>query len=216
MARIATVVLPGYPRHITQRGVRSMHIFHSKSDYEEYLRLLSEQKERSGLSFLVYCLMPNHVHLIAVPNQPESLAHGLAEAHRLNTRVVNFWQKVRGHLSPECFYSCPLDSRHLVAAVRYAERNLVPAILLLIRLLYFIEIFRMPLFFRLSRICRSCLHMSFQRNMSSTPIGERKSIELAGIKWISAYLRDETCAHCQTKSPKQKRFRKILMIWHTD
>jgi putative transposase len=120
-------VLPGYPHHITQRGVRSMKIFRSKKDRDEYLWLLSEQGERFGVSFLAYCLMSNHVHLIAIPEEAESLARGIGEAHRLYTRAVNFKQDVRGYLLQGRFYSCPLDTRHLVAAIRYVERNPVRA-----------------------------------------------------------------------------------------
>jgi len=127
MARMSRVVLPGCPHHITQRGVRSMRIFGSDSDRTEYLRLLAEQGARFGVTFLAYCLMSNHVHLIAVPEQPESLARGIGEAHRLYTRLVNFRQEVRGHLFQERFFSCPLDTPHLIAAVRYVERNPVRA-----------------------------------------------------------------------------------------
>ena len=127
MARLSRVVLPGYPHHITQRGVRSMRIFRSKKDREEYLWLLSEQGKLFGVSFVAYCLMSNHVHLIAIPEEAESLARGIGEAHRLYTRAVNFRQDVRGYLLQGRFYSCPLDTRHLVAAIRYVERNPVRA-----------------------------------------------------------------------------------------
>ena len=127
MARMSRVVLPGCPHHITQRGVRSMPIFNSSGDRVEYLRLLSEQGARFGVRYLAYCLLSNHVHLVAVPEQPESLARGIGEAHRLYTRMVNFSQEVRGHLFQERFFSCPLDTPHLIAAVRYVERNPVRA-----------------------------------------------------------------------------------------
>jgi putative transposase len=104
-----------------------MHIFGSTSDRVEYLRLLSEQGARFGVTFLAYCLMSNHVHIIAVPARPESLARGIGEAHRLYTRRINFTQKARGHLFQERFFSCPLDTRHFIAAVRYVERNPVRA-----------------------------------------------------------------------------------------
>jgi len=42
MARIARVVLPGYPHHITQRGVRSMPVFFSNDDRHEYMHHLNE------------------------------------------------------------------------------------------------------------------------------------------------------------------------------
>ena len=127
MARIARIVLPGIAHHVTQRGVRSMEIFHDDRDREEYLELLREQGERFGLSFLAYCLMSNHVHLIVIPHEIDSLARGIGEAHRLYTRGVNFREGVRGYLFQGRFYSCPLDNRHLLAAMRYVLRNPVRA-----------------------------------------------------------------------------------------
>ena len=127
MARIARIVVPEFPHHVTQRGVRSMPVFYSDEDRSEYLRLLSEQGERSGVRFVSYCLMTNHVHLIAIPKTEESLARGIGEAHRLYTRRVNFREGVRGYLFQGRFHSCPLDEAHLYAAVRYVERNPVRA-----------------------------------------------------------------------------------------
>ena len=123
MARIARVVLPGYPHHVTQRGVRSMEIFHADDDRHEYLRLMRQQGDRFGLRFVSYCLMSNHVHLVAVPEQEDSLARAIGEGHRLYTRMVNFRQGVRGYLFQGRFFSCPLDEKYLYACVRYVERN---------------------------------------------------------------------------------------------
>ena len=67
MARIARVILPGYPHHVTQRGVRSLPVYFKDADRLEYLRLLKEQGERFGLRYIAYCLMTNHIHLIAIP-----------------------------------------------------------------------------------------------------------------------------------------------------
>lgn len=127
MARLPRVVLPGVPHHVTQRGVRSMSVFWSDGDRVRYLHLMREQGLRFGLTYLAYCLMSNHVHLIAVPDQAESLARAIGEAHRRYTRGVNQREGVRGYLFQGRFSSCPLDERHLVAAVRYVERNPVRA-----------------------------------------------------------------------------------------
>ena len=127
MARIARVVLPNYPHHITQRGVRSLPIFFSDDDRYEYLCLLKGQGERFGIRFIAYSLMTNHVHLIAIPQKESSLSRGIGEAHRLYTRMINFRNRVRGYLFQGRFYSCPLDQNYLYAAVRYVENNPVRA-----------------------------------------------------------------------------------------
>jgi putative transposase len=127
MARLARAVVPGYPHHVTQRGVRGMDLFRDDADRDEYLRLLREQSERFKVKFLAWCLMSNHVHLVAVPEKERSLALAVGEAHRRYTRMVNFREEVRGHLFQERFHSCVLDERHLLAAARYVELNPVRA-----------------------------------------------------------------------------------------
>lgn len=123
MARISRIVVPGYPHHITQRGVRSMDVFHSDEDRRQYLLFLSEEATRYGVDILAWCLMTNHVHFIAIPHHETSLSRGFGEGHRRYTRMKNFSQGVRGYLFQGRFGSCVLDEQHLMAAARYVLMN---------------------------------------------------------------------------------------------
>lgn len=127
MARIARVVIPNLPHHVTQRCVRSMNIFFKDDDYEYYKKVLHEQAQRYDLEIISYCLMTNHVHLIVIPKTKESLSKVIGETHRLYTRKINFEQKVKGHLFQSRFYSTPLDETHLLNAIKYVELNPVKA-----------------------------------------------------------------------------------------
>jgi len=71
--------------------------------------------------------MPNHVHLVVVPQTAEALARALGEAHRRYTRHVNFREGWRGYLWQGRFASFVLQGKHVLAAVRYVERNPVRA-----------------------------------------------------------------------------------------
>jgi len=71
--------------------------------------------------------MPNHVHLIAVPETPEGLCRAVGEAHRRYTRHVNFREGWRGHLWQGRFASFVMDEPHLLTAMRYVELNPVKA-----------------------------------------------------------------------------------------
>jgi putative transposase len=42
--------------------------------------------------------MPNHVHLIAVPESEAAFRQAIDEAHRRYTRRINFRERWRGHL----------------------------------------------------------------------------------------------------------------------
>lgn len=127
MARFARLVVPGYPHHITQRGVRSIDIFADDGDRLAYLGFMAEEAARFGVTILAWCLMTNHVHLIAQPAEIDSLARAIGEAHRRYTRMKNFSEGVRGYLFQGRFGSCVLDQQHLLAAGRYVERNPVNA-----------------------------------------------------------------------------------------
>ncbi len=127
MPRIGRVVIPDIPHHIIQRGNRSQRVFFGEADKAFYAKLLKGHGEKAGLSFLAYCLMDNHVHLIVVPKTEASLAEGLGEAHRKYTTIVNFREDWRGYLWQGRFSSFAMDEIHFYRAVRYVERNPVRA-----------------------------------------------------------------------------------------
>jgi putative transposase len=129
--RIARVVIPGIPHHVVQRGNRRQKVFFNDEDRVYYLRLLKKYGDKAGLSFWAYCLMPNHVHMIAVPKTSDSLAEAMAAANWRYALAVNFREDWRGCLWQGRFYSCPLDQPHLIAAARYIERNPVRSAMLL-------------------------------------------------------------------------------------
>ena len=128
MARMRRVIVPGYPHHIVQRGVRSMDIFFEDQDRIAYLNLLRAQGDKFGVKFLSYCLMTNHVHLLAVPAAADSLARAIGEAHRLYTRMINFREGVKGFLFQGRFSSCPVSTgKYLYAVIQYILYNPVKA-----------------------------------------------------------------------------------------
>ena len=127
MARLARIVVPGIPHHITQRGNRRMQVFFADDDYRLYLDLMKRWCKKHKVAIIAYCLMPNHVHLIATPSSESGLRLAIGEAHRRYTRHINSREKWQGHLWQERFASFPMDDSHFLAAVRYAELNPVRA-----------------------------------------------------------------------------------------
>ena len=127
MPRIARLIIPGIPHHVTQRGNRRQPTFFSEEDRQTYLRLLLEESRQYGVVFWAYCLMDNHVHFIAVPESSESLARAFGETHRRYSSRINRREGWTGYLWQGRFASFPMEPRHCYAAIRYVERNPVDA-----------------------------------------------------------------------------------------
>ena len=127
MARIARAVAPGYPHHITQRGNRRQATFFCDEDYRLYMQFMREWCSVHGIAVWAYCIMPNHVHLIVVPETEDGLRLAIGEAHRRYTRHINFRENWRGHLWQGRFSSFVMDEKYLLAAARYVELNPVRA-----------------------------------------------------------------------------------------
>jgi len=92
-----------------------------------YLDLISAAALRSRTEIWAYCLMPNHVHFIMTPADPDGLRATFAEAHRRYTARIHARLKVTGHLWQGRFSSTAMDQRHLMAAARYVPMNPVRA-----------------------------------------------------------------------------------------
>ena len=127
MARVARIVLPGLPHHVTQRGNRSADVFSCDVDRQVYVSILRECSARRGLEIWAYSLLSNHVHIVAVPLHEKSLSLALRDAHTAYAAYFNRRQGTGGHVWQGRFFSCVMDEAHLWAAVRYVERNAVRA-----------------------------------------------------------------------------------------
>ena len=97
LVRLALVVLPGIPHHITQRGVRSMRIIFNKDDRIQYLNFLYTAGNLFEIDYFAYCLMDNHVHIVAIPQKEYSFAEAFSSAHRQYTRKINLRFNKKGH-----------------------------------------------------------------------------------------------------------------------
>jgi putative transposase len=127
MSRLARVIVPGFPHHVTQRGNRRAPVFFEDGDYALYRDLLAARCRKAGVECWAYCLMPNHVHLILVPHTSEALARALGETHRQYTGFVNARARWTGHLFQGRFASVVMDEAYLMLAARYVALNPVRA-----------------------------------------------------------------------------------------
>jgi putative transposase len=127
MARIARLVIPGLPHHVTQRGNGRQKVFFGDDDYRYYRDLLTLHCAEARVSCWAYVLMPNHIRAILVPKDEDGLRAALAPTHRTYAGTINARRKKTGHFWQGRYGAAVMDENHLVASFRYILRNPVEA-----------------------------------------------------------------------------------------
>jgi putative transposase len=112
MPRLARAVAVGCAHHVTQRGNNRQKVFLVDDDRRVYLQMLAEEAGKYGLEILGYCLMANHVHLVAIPHAEDSLAKGIGRTHFRYSQYINRFHKRSGHLWQGRFYPCVMSQEH--------------------------------------------------------------------------------------------------------
>jgi putative transposase len=123
MARLSRIVIPHVAHHMTQRGNRRMPVFFGDHDRRLYLDLLAQAAGQARVAIWAYCLMPNHVHIIAVPEDVDGLRRTFRFVHRHYTGYINARLRTTGHLWQGRFARYPMDDAHLLAAVARLALN---------------------------------------------------------------------------------------------
>ena len=124
MPRIARVIATQYPHHITQRGNNRAIVFFDDEDRQTYLKLLALYAEKHHFQIWAYCLMNNHIHLLAVPEAETSLARGIGLTNQVYTQYLNRKLNQSGRIWQNRFFSCVVENNnYLWAVARYIERN---------------------------------------------------------------------------------------------
>lgn len=127
MPRIARVVFPTFPHHVTQRGNRRAQVFFSRADHLAYLDRMREYTALHGVAVLAYCLMPNHVHFVLVPPDPTSLDKVMRPVTMRHAQRLNRARETTGVVWQGRYFSSVLGGSYLWNTIRYVERNPVRA-----------------------------------------------------------------------------------------
>ena len=110
--------------HVVPKALGGQIVFEDDADRTEYLELLRQTKDETGLRLHAYCLMSNHVHLIVEdPN-----ANGLGCAMKyLHERYGMYFAERSGRTGGvflKKLWSEPIErDEYLLHAVRYVHAN---------------------------------------------------------------------------------------------
>jgi putative transposase len=98
MVRIARLVMPGWPHHVTRRGNHRQTVFFNDRHREMYLELIAKYKDLYRITIVGYSLMTIHTHNIPIPELKTSLAKGIGRPHNDYSRWMNIQLNQTGHL----------------------------------------------------------------------------------------------------------------------
>jgi putative transposase len=128
MPRIARAVATGFPHHIVQKGNNREAVFFNQEDRAVYLFLLKRYSEKWDTPVSCYCLMNNHVHLVARPSSKGCLQKMMQGVTLCYTQHINRKYGRTGRLWESRYHSSIVDDEaYLWAVARYIEQNPVRA-----------------------------------------------------------------------------------------
>jgi putative transposase len=130
MPRHPRVAQPGFAYHVLNRAIGRAQLFRSQKDYAAFEHVLFEARERFATPLLAWCVMPNHWHLVLWPRKEGELSEFMRWLTVTHTQRWHASHRTSGTgpLYQGRFKSFPIeDDDHLLAVVRYVERNALRA-----------------------------------------------------------------------------------------
>ncbi|MFC1590646.1 transposase [Candidatus Omnitrophota bacterium] len=110
--------------HIFCRGNRKEAVFLDDNDYTKYLLFLKKAKKIYFVQIYSYCLMPNHVHLLARFGDINNISKFMRWVNRGYTAFYNAKYEKVGHLWQGRYKSKPIiNEQYAVHCAEYIENN---------------------------------------------------------------------------------------------
>jgi len=110
--------------HVINRGNGGREVFHKEKDYEAFVRLMKEAKDRYPVKLYGYCLMPNHFHMAVRPKKGEELSKWMQWLMTSHVRRYHSHYESSGHVWQGRYKSFMVqEDKHLLMVLRYIEGN---------------------------------------------------------------------------------------------
>ena len=128
MPRITRGIADSFVYHILNRGNEKQKVFYKDKDYEAFIHLMKEAKERYSVKLFAYCLMPNHFHMVVKPIYGKDLSRYMQWLMTSHVRRYHSHYGTTGHVWQGRFKSFIVqEDNHLITVLRYVEGNPVRA-----------------------------------------------------------------------------------------
>lgn len=128
MPRQARIIPPEGFLHVISRGNNRRKLFLVKNDFRIYYMLLNKLKEEESIRIYHYCLMSNHVHLLAGVGESSNISRFMK---RLGLKYFYHYRKKHnytGHLWQDRFKSKIIErDEYLMQCGKYIELNPIRA-----------------------------------------------------------------------------------------
>jgi len=128
MPRIVRGLADNIIYHVINRGNGRQEVFHKDKDYEAFMKLIKEAKERYPVKLFGYSLMPNHFHMAVKPEKGEELSKWMQWLMTSHVRRYHRHYGSSGHVWQGRYKSFMIqEDSHLQMAMRYIEGKPVRA-----------------------------------------------------------------------------------------
>ena len=128
MPRKPRFFLPDVPAHIVQRGHNREAVFFEDEDYRAYLSWLKDASIKYNCRIHAYCLMTNHIHLLATPDRSDGITLMMQYVGRYYVPYINHKYGKSGSLWEGRYKASLVDAEnYLLLCMRYIELNPVAA-----------------------------------------------------------------------------------------
>lgn len=114
--------------HIMAQGINKEYIFQEGPCKQKYLKLLQKTKNDYNIDIISYCIMDNHVHIVAYYQEIDELSTYMKRINTTYAKWYNNQKKRVGYVFRDRYKTEQiLDLHHLYSCIIYVHNNPVKA-----------------------------------------------------------------------------------------
>jgi putative transposase len=124
MPRISRGLVDNSVYHVINRGNGGQVVFRKDKDYEAFIDIVLEARLNYSVKVFAYCLMPNHFHMVLMPDRAEHLSKMMQWLMTSHVRRYHRHYGTSGHIWQGRYKSFLIQKdSHLLTVLRYVESN---------------------------------------------------------------------------------------------